>query len=146
MRKQLQKAYITIRKSKRSREKNLIFEIQIFKVREEFLPEFEMVSFVLSEPKGAKIKRVIFPCSFLVADMQLYKSLCPSVRRSVGWSVGEHESKSVKTRISAPAHLSATGMAVYPALFSLFFLFDFLPICKPLDYPPEEEGLGNSNI
>ena len=109
----MQKAYITIRKSKRSREKNLIYEIQIFKVREEFLPEFEMVSFVLSEPKGAKIKRVIFPSSFLVADMQLYKSLCPSVRRSVGWSVNEHESKSVKTRISAPAHLCATGMALF---------------------------------
>ena len=42
---------------------------------------------------------------FLVADTQLYNSLCPSVRPSVG----EHESKSVKTRISAPAHPSATG-------------------------------------
>ena len=49
-----------------------------------------------------------------VADTQLYKRLCPSV----GWLVGpsvrpsvrEHESKSVKTRISAPAHLSATGI------------------------------------
>ena len=43
---------------------------------------------------------------FLVADTQLYKSLCPSVRSSVG----EHESKSGKTRISAPAHPSATGI------------------------------------
>ena len=46
-------------------------------------------------------------------DTQLYKRLCPSVRPSVrpsvGWSVGEHEWKSVKTRISAPAHPSATG-------------------------------------
>ena len=57
---------------------------------------------------------------FLVADTQLYKSLCPSVGPLVRWSVGpsvhpsvrEHESKSVKTRISAPAHPSATGMAV----------------------------------
>ena len=49
------------------------------------------------------------PTSFLVADTQLYKSLCPSVRPSVGPSVREHKSKSVKTRISAPAHLSATG-------------------------------------
>ena len=45
---------------------------------------------------------------FLVADTQLYKRLCPSVRPSVGWSVGEHELKSGKTRISAPAHPSAT--------------------------------------
>ena len=42
--------------------------------------------------------------SFLVADTQLYKSLCLSVRRSVG----VNESKSGKTRISAPAHPSAT--------------------------------------
>ena len=46
--------------------------------------------------------------SFLVADTQLYKRLCPSVRPSVGWSVRNHESKSEKTRISAPAHPSAT--------------------------------------
>ena len=36
--------------------------------------------------------------SFLVADTQLYKRLCPSVCRLVGWSVGRsvrgHESKS----------------------------------------------------
>ena len=40
---------------------------------------------------------------FLVADSQLYKSLCPtvrpSVRPSVGPSVREHESKSAKTSI-----------------------------------------------
>ena len=46
---------------------------------------------------------------FLVADTQLYKRLCPSVRRSVGRSVEVIESKSGKTRISAPAHPSATG-------------------------------------
>ena len=45
---------------------------------------------------------------FLVADTQLYKSLCLSVGRSVGWSV-TLELKSGKTRISAPAHPSATG-------------------------------------
>ena len=39
------------------------------------------------------------------------------VRPSVRPSVREHVSKSVKTRISAPAHPSATGVAVYPALF-----------------------------
>ena len=45
---------------------------------------------------------------FLVADTQLCKWLCPSV----GWFVGRSvtlELKSGKTRISAPAHLSATG-------------------------------------
>ena len=31
---------------------------------------------------------------FLVADMQLYKRLCPSVRWSVGWLVCGHESQS----------------------------------------------------
>ena len=51
--------------------------------------------------------------------MQLHKRLCPSVHPSVGRSVRDHESKSVrrsimielksgKTRISAPAHPSAT--------------------------------------
>ena len=45
-------------------------------------------------------------CSFLVADERLYKRLCPSVRPSVG----EHESKSGKTSVSAPAHPSATGI------------------------------------
>ena len=47
---------------------------------------------------------------FLVADKRLYKRLCPSVRWSVSRSVGEHESKSRKTHISAPAHPSATGI------------------------------------
>ena len=47
---------------------------------------------------------------FLVADTQLYKRLCPSVGRSVGRSVEVIKSKSGKTRISAPAHPSATGI------------------------------------
>ena len=47
---------------------------------------------------------------FLVADERLYKRLCPSVCRSVRWSVGEHESKSGKNSVSAPAHPSATGI------------------------------------
>ena len=67
---------------------------------------------------------------FLVADTQLYKRLCPSVRLSVGpsvgpsvrrsvrRSVGEHESKSGKTRISAPAHPSATGIGRVSGLVS----------------------------
>ena len=45
--------------------------------------------------------------SFLVADTQLYKRLCPSVRWLVGRSV-TLELKSGKTRISGPAHPSAT--------------------------------------
>ena len=40
---------------------------------------------------------------FIVADTKLYKRFCPSVR----WSVGND--LIVKTRISAPAQLSATG-------------------------------------
>ena len=48
---------------------------------------------------------------FLVANTQLYKRLCPSVRPSlrpsVRWSV-MIESKSGKKRVSAPAHPSAT--------------------------------------
>ena len=54
---------------------------------------------------------------FLVANKRLYKRLCPSVRPSVGWLVGRLvgrsvviELESVKTRISAPAHPSATGI------------------------------------
>ena len=65
---------------------------------------------------------------FLVADTQLYKSLCPSVGRLVGrlvgwlvgWSVGRSvtlELKSGKTRISAPAHPSATGGRVSGLVF-----------------------------
>ena len=56
-----------------------------------------------------------FRLLFLVADTQLYKRLCPSVRWSVGWLVGWSvgrsvtlELKSGKMRISAPAHPSAT--------------------------------------
>ena len=52
-----------------------------------------------------------------------------SVRPSVRWSVGEHESKSVKTRISAPAHPFATGMAVYPALLNLRLLSLITFVC-----------------
>ena len=51
----------------------------------------------------------MFMFVFLVADTQLYKRLCPSVRRSVGPSV-VIELENVKTRISAPAHPSATDI------------------------------------
>ena len=37
-------------------------------------------------------------------------SVCPSVRPSVRWSIMVIELESVKTRISAPAHPSATGI------------------------------------
>ena len=56
----------------------------------------------------------------------LYKRPCPSVRPSVGWLVGWSvgrsvtlESKSGKTRISAPAHPSATGIGRVSGLVSL---------------------------
>ena len=66
--------------------------------------------------------------SFLVVDTQLYKRLCLSVGPSVHWSVHpsvrKHESKSGKTRISAPAHQSATdgresGLVIRCVLASL---------------------------
>ena len=53
---------------------------------------------------------VPFLIYFLVADTQLYKSLCPSVRRSVRPSVGPWPR--VEKCISAPAHPSATGSRV----------------------------------
>ena len=58
---------------------------------------------------------------FLVADAQLYKRLCPSV----GWLVGRFmviELESVKTRISAPAHPSATGIGRVSGLVSQILL------------------------
>ena len=65
--------------------------------------------------------------AFLVADTQLYKRLCwsvgPSVRRSVGPSVMVIELESVKTRISAPAHPSATGIGRVSGLVHLLFFF-----------------------
>ena len=54
---------------------------------------------------------------FSVADTQLYKRLRPSVGWSVGRSVEVIESKSGKTRISAPAHPSATGGRVSGLVF-----------------------------
>ena len=48
--------------------------------------------------------------SFLVVDTQLYKRLCPSIHLLVHLSVMVIESESVKTRISAPAHPSATSI------------------------------------
>ena len=44
---------------------------------------------------------------FLVADERLYKRLCPLVC----WSIGQHESKSGKTSISAPALPAATDIS-----------------------------------
>ena len=58
--------------------------------------------------------------AFLVADTQLYKRLCPSVRWSVGWSV-VIELESVKTCISAPAHPFATGIGRVSGLVFLTF-------------------------
>ena len=52
--------------------KKIFGENEIFKVREKFRREFGMVSFVLSKPKGAKIKRVGFPSSFFLRKMKTY--------------------------------------------------------------------------
>ena len=72
------------------------------------------LSLPITEKNVSPLKsvRAGFHCNFfLVSDTQLYKSLYPSIRWSVGPLVREHELKSVKTRISAPAHPSATGNA-----------------------------------
>ena len=73
--------------------------------------------------------------SFLVADTQLYKRLCPSVCPSVCWSIGpsaqieKWENKRSKTFlvanscISPPAHLSATDDRVSGLVFSQFHFF-----------------------
>ena len=71
---------------------------------------------------------------FLVADTQLYKRLCPSVGRSVGWSV-TLELKSGKTRISAPAHPSATDGRVSGLVF-LTFLVSFSPSLQTVPLNP----------
>ena len=68
-----------------------------------------------------------FPNSFfLVADTQLYKRLCPSVGPLVRPSVMVIELESVETRISAPAHPSATGIG---RVSGLVFLCQFVPFC-----------------
>ena len=77
-----------------------------------------------------------FSSPFLVADTQLYKRLCPSVGRSVGRSVREHESKSVKTRISAPAHPSATGMGRVSGLVFANLVFVALNCWKVFIFKP----------
>ena len=59
---------------------------------------------------------------FLVADTQLYKRLCPSVCPSVRRSV-MIKLESVKTRLSAPAHPSATGIGRVSGLVSFFVHF-----------------------
>ena len=65
----------------------------------------------------------ILQIAFLDASTHVYKRLCSSVHPLVRWSVGEHESKCVKTHISAPAHSSATGGRVSGLVFFSFQLF-----------------------
>ena len=74
--------------------------------------------------------------AFLVADTQLYKMLCPSVRPSVGWSVRNHESKSEKTRISAPAHPSATDGRVSGLVHNVVGYFLYCPCPLVHDWDP----------
>ena len=60
----------------------------------------------------------VFGCHlFLFADLRLYKRLCPSVGSLVHWSM-LIELERVKTRISAPAHPSATGIVSVSGLVS----------------------------
>ena len=89
---------------------------------------------------------------FLVADKRLYKRLCPSVCRSVGWLVGPsvrgHESKSEETRISAPAHPSTTGGRVSGLVLPLLhfspslFVFLLLRLLSILFYGYFPRGSG----
>ena len=69
------------------------------------------------------IRLSITPTHFLVADTQLYKRLCPSVRPSVGWLVGPSRS-SLNVGKRAFPHLPTRPqlVAVYPALLALFLL------------------------
>ena len=77
-----------------------------------------------------------FVHQFLVADTQLYKRLRPSVRPSI-----TIESKSGKTRISAPAHPSATGGRV-SVLYSTYPSFQFsLSIGEAIDVRTEPESM-----
>ena len=74
---------------------------------------YDIVDASISVWRGNQFQVVFFFFDFLVADTQLYKRLCPSVHWSVPCSVHpsvrQHELKSGKTHISAPAHLYATG-------------------------------------
>ena len=66
---------------------------------------------------------VVVVIGFLVADTQLYKRLCLSVRRSVGRLVGPSRSSwKVGKRVFPPLPTRPQLMAVYPALFLSFFL------------------------
>ena len=58
---------------------------------------------------------------FLVADTQLYKRLCPSVGRLVGWSVHRSvdTSRKVGKRAYPPLPTRPQLVAVYPALFRI---------------------------
>ena len=60
---------------------------------------------------------------FLVTDMKLFKKLCLSVGQLVRWSV-MIELKSWKTRISAPAHPSATGGRVFGLVSDIMMQYD----------------------
>ena len=72
-----------------------------------WVPEVERLDEALKRKVSNGFFRLFSLDHFLVADTQLYKRLCQSVRRSVGWPI-TLELKSGKTRISAPAHPSAT--------------------------------------
>ena len=71
---------------------------------------------------------------FLVADTQLYKSLCPSVRPSVRPSV--NTSRKVRKHAFPPLPTRPQlVLAVYPALFLSFslYLFIFVFLCNTVE-------------
>ena len=80
-------------------QKGLVFSFVLFMV--------SIVSCLIYCFSRALFLSLFFLSFFLVADTQLYKRLCPSVGPSVRLSV-QIGSKNGKTRITAPAHPSAT--------------------------------------
>ena len=94
-----------------------------------------MVVLISHHPFSSALRSPFF--SFLVADTQLYKSLCPSVRRSVRRSV--NTSRKVWKRAFPPLPTRPQlVLAVYPAL--LQWNWQNLLI----SYPPELSSLGVS--
>ena len=67
--------------------------------------------------------------------------VCPSVHPSVGWSVGEHESKSGKTSVSAPAHPSATGIGRVSGLVFLMLATTEVHLLQFTNKPYESRNI-----
>ena len=76
--------------------------------------------------KFLSLRRLPNRLAFLVADTELYKRLCPSVRPLVGWSVGRlvrhTRVEKWKNEYFPPLPTRPQPKAVYPALFPLLSL------------------------